>query len=410
MPDPDSPPPECADKRPHDYPIGSATATPSSPTRMRQLIVNRITKDGPLPFPDFMATALYHPDLGYYAREPCQVGRRGDFFTSVSTGPLFGTVLARRFAAEWDALGKPESWRLLELGAHDATLATDILTALHQTAPEAAATVEYAISEPLPRLREIQRQTLSPFPNIRIVEHPDSLASHPLPGIAFGNEVLDALPFHLVEFRANTWHQLLVTHSDDHLSFESRPITAAQPALTDALAPLGTNFPDGYRTEVRTNTTSFLQPVTRALTRGTMIWLDYGFARTELHHPDRTKGTLRTFSRHRAADNPLDSPGSLDITAHVDFTATAEAARALGTTPTLFETQSAWITRLARPLLLEMEGNPNPDFLRQFQTLTHPAQLGSRFHILEISLDPAATPSDPATLNHRLNLNPESNR
>jgi SAM-dependent MidA family methyltransferase len=150
------------------------------------------------------------------------------------------------------------------------------------------------------------------------------------------------------------------------------------------LSSLGENFPENYRTEVRTNFRTFLEPLLSCLSSGLLVWPDYGFARPEYYHPDRTTGTLRTFSKHRAAEDPLATPGEIDITAHVDFTAVAQAAAELGCRIGGFRNQGAWLTEVGREWLLSWEGSPQPQALRQFQTLTHPAHLGGSFHVLEL--------------------------
>ena len=362
----------------------------------------RIRRSGPLPFPDFMAAALYDPADGYYACGTRQVGRCGDFFTSVSVGPLFGELLARRFLVEWRQSGRPASWRIIECGAHDGTLAADVLAALRTLDSRAFDALDYVITEPLPTLRAAQRNTLQPFvQRVRMVADPLELAADPLPGIAFGNELLDALPFHLVEWQRGRWlERLVATDAESEFIWETREINA--PALIDALARLGHDFPDGYRSEIRTCFSGLLEPLSRGLDRGLLLWADYGFARLDYYHPDRATGTLRTFARHRAGENPLESPGLTDITAHVDFTAVAEAAVALGGRPVDFRSQGSWLIDTARDWLLEQEGNPQASFVRQFQSLTHPAQLGGRFHILELSWNPDRNPHDPAGLDRRL--------
>ena len=333
-----------------------------------------------------MTSALYEPRLGYYARESRQVGREGDFFTSVSVGPLFGELLARRFLREWHESGAPIHWRIIECGAHDGTLAADILSALTRLSPKALAGLEYAISEPLPGLQAAQRKTLSRFSeNTRFVSSTDELAANPCPGIAFGNELLDALPFHVIERHPDGWRECRVNADPNgHFIWENNhPID--DPKLLAALAPLGTDFPAGYRTEVRTHFADFLAPLTRCLTSGLFLWLDYGFARPEYYDPARKSGTLRTFSKHRAAEDPLSHPGEIDITAHVDFTALTETAIALGCQPRSFQNQGTWLTEIGREWLLSLEGQTPPAALRQFQTLTHPAHLGGCFHALELS-------------------------
>lgn len=361
--------------------MNPATAIPS----LAALLRARIASDGPLRFADFMVAALYEPGLGYYARGTRQVGRAGDFFTSVSVGPLFGQLLARRFLREWNKSGKPSRWRIIECGAHDGTLAADVLGALAELDAGAFAALEYAIPEPLPALQKAQRETLRAFGGrVRFVTNAAELAAGPLPGIAFGNEILDALPCHLVEWRGGRWLEMVVdTKNADRLVFKTREIQDA--ALVAALEPLGADFPEGYRTELRTSYGDFLAPLARALSSGLMIWVDYGFPREDYYHPGRTEGTLRTFSKHRAGDDPLAEPGEADITAHVDFTAVAEAAERLGWRQKLLRDQGRWLTEIGREWLLEMEGKPQPEALRQFQTLMHPAHLGAKFHALELS-------------------------
>lgn len=398
MSDPELSPPVEAVARAGSYPTEAPPATPS----LERLLHQRIQRDGPMRFADFMAAALYEPDIGYYARETRQVGRSGDFFTSVSVGPLFGELLARRFLREWRESGSPRKWRIVECGAHDGTLAADILEATARLEPTAFSALEYAISEPLPLLQAAQKTTLAGFAEkTRFITAIDELFSDPLPGIAFGNELLDALPFHLVEMHPDGWRECRVTTAPDgNLAWETHH-QIDDSALSAALAPLGTAFPIGYRTEVRTNYREFLQPLTRCLTSGLLVWPDYGFARPEYYDPDRKTGTLRTFSKHRAAENPLETPGGIDITAHVDFTAVAEAAVALGCHPAAFCNQSSWLTGIARDWLLSLEGRPEPSALRQFQTLTHPAHLGGRFHVLELSWNQGPREISPIAA-HRL--------
>jgi SAM-dependent MidA family methyltransferase len=376
--------------------IAAPPATPSLGAVLRA----RIERDGPLPFPDFMAAALYDPALGYYARATRQVGRGGDFFTSVSVGPLFGELLARRFLREWQESGSPARWRIIECGAHDGTLAADILGAISRLAPPAFAALEYAIPEPLPMLQAAQRRTLAGFQGkLRFIADASELFNEPLPGIAFGNELLDALPFHVVEWQDGGWRECRVT-TDVQGEFVW---DTAAPCLLE-LHALDVNFPEGYRTEVRTNYQNFLEALTRCLSSGLLLWPDYGFARPEYYQPERKAGTLRTFSKHRAAEDPFVSPGEIDITAHVDFTAVAEAAIALGCQPLLFQNQGAWLTHAGREWLLAQEGGADPSALRQFQTLTHPAHLGGCFHILELAWNQPGKPSAPE-VSHRLALN-----
>lgn len=349
-----------------------------------------------------MAAALYDPAHGYYARETRQVGREGDFFTSVSVGPVFGALLARRFLKWWIDAEKPHQWRILELGAHDGTLAEDVLTALRMIDDEAFQGLEYAIVEPLPKLAAAQRTRLSRFGNsVTFSGSLDELEVRP--GIAFGNELLDALPFHVIEWQRGSWNECHVGWADG--GFHWVPAIPLSPEVTDATKSLTGPFPEGYRTEVRTGFPALLSSLAAVLGKGLLLWPDYGFARADYYTPSRTTGTLRTFSKHQAGENPLDGPGERDITAHVDFTHVAEEALALGMVPACFSDQGSWLTRLAAPWLQAMESRPDPSAIRQFQTLIHPSHLGARFQVLELILNQPVDPADAARTLQRLDLN-----
>lgn len=335
------------------------------------------------PFSAYMAWALYDPKCGYYANRLDQVGRRGDFFTSVSVGPLFGRLLAIRFVCEWERLGRPARWRISECGAHDGKLACDVLEALRSAAPDALAALEYVICEPLATLETAQRQRLGDFSQVVWHHGPEALAGDPLPGVVFGNELLDALPFDCVVWRDGKWLERRVAGSAV-AGFAWCEEMIRDAGLAAAVAHLGGGFPDGYQTEIRTGWEDFLAPWLRQLCAGMMLWVDYGFEREDYHHPGRNRGTLRTFHQHRAGDDPFESPGRLDITAHVEFSSVMEAAGRLGCNDCTLTRQGVWLTRLATDWLLAQEGNPDRDALRQFQTLTHPGHLGGSFQALEI--------------------------
>lgn len=340
---------------------------------MRERILARIAEHGGIPFPEYLRLALYDPELGYYARSDTQVGRGGDFYTSVSVGPLFGKLLARRFLGWWEGNGKPENWRVLEIGAHDGALAADILSEIRLLSPEAWRALEYTIAEPLPRLRDLQQTRLHHLA-ARLLIAPSFGTIVPLPGIAFGNEILDAMPFHLIERHGGKWRELHVIAGENG--------TLALEARETSLEIRGT-FPEGYRTELRTNFGTFLAEISSCLADGLMLFADYGFAAPEYYDFSRSSGTLRTYSSHRAGEDPLAAPGEADITAHVDFTDFAMAAISTGYSPTLFSSQGSYLTNLAKPMILG-GGMDDPKTIAQFQSLTHPAHLGARFHVIEL--------------------------
>lgn len=255
--------------------------------------------------------------------------------------------------------------------------------------PGAYAALEYVIAEPLDLLRVSQQATLNAREHdVRWVHGAAELAADPMPGIAFGNELLDALPFHVAALRGGQWHEMgVAADAENSDSLVWCDLGVVSGALAHTMARIdASHLPDGYRTEVRTNLTALHEDIAKALSHGMVLWIDYGFARPEYYDPARTQGTLRTFSRHVAGEDPLANPGQADITAHVDFTAVAEDAATAGFALAGFKSQGAWLTEEARGWLESIDGEPDLSAIRQFQTLTHPAHLGARFHVIELVL------------------------
>ena len=130
---------------------------------LTDFIRETIRDRGPVPFAWFMEQALYHPEFGYYSSGQCEIGRRGDYFTNVSVGPLFGRLLAGQFAEMWEVLGRPADFTIVEQGAHHGDFARDVLTATREQAPEFFAALRYRIIEPFPILQERQAEALRDF-------------------------------------------------------------------------------------------------------------------------------------------------------------------------------------------------------------------------------------------------------
>src|SRR5207245_10924976 len=162
-----------------------------------RLIRTEIEKHGPVSFAWFMQQALYHPEHGYYSSGRASIGRRGDYFTSVSIGPLFGQLLAAQFAQMWERLDQIDNFVIVEQGAHHGDFARDVLGSARKGWPEFFAALCYRIVEPFPILQDRQSQTLAEY-EVKI-EWRDSIdALEPFTGVHFSNELLDAMPVHLI--------------------------------------------------------------------------------------------------------------------------------------------------------------------------------------------------------------------
>jgi len=324
---------------------------------------------GSLPFSRFMDLALYDPLEGYYTSGRAAVGREGDFFTSVSIGPVFGAVLAGQFLEMWEALGRPSEFRLVEQGANDGRLSSDILKALSETP---LARVPLTIIEPASILRQKQTATLAGC-DVRWVERSEDLP--PFEGVHFSNELFDALPFDILEAHAGAWHEMQVHADEAGFSFKPAP----HPIQNIDLPPR----PDGYRTELRRHQRDLIETLSARLRRGFLLAIDYGMPCAELLAPHRSGGTLACYARHRRDEAPLENPGQKDITAHVDFTALARDAAGCGFALEGYTDQHHFLVGAASGLLKSLDG-PAPTsstlkILRSLRTLLHPETMGTQF-------------------------------
>jgi SAM-dependent MidA family methyltransferase len=163
-------------------------------TPLVESIRETIRAQGPQSFAWFMQQALYHPEHGYYSSGRCAIGRKGDYFTNVSVGPLFGQLLASQFFEIWERLEKVNDFVIVEQGAHDGRFAQDVLEFVHKRLPEFFDALRYRILEPFPILQARQRQTLEAFGDkIAWRVSPESFT-----GVHFSNELLDAMPVRLI--------------------------------------------------------------------------------------------------------------------------------------------------------------------------------------------------------------------
>jgi SAM-dependent MidA family methyltransferase len=325
---------------------------------------------GPMSFSRFMELALYDPAAGYYASGKAGVGRDGDFFTNISLGPVFGEILAAQFLELWEILGRPGNFTLVEQGANDGTLSEDVLNGLANT-PLAEARL--IIIEPFAPLREKQQARLEGR-RVEWVEAPEALPN--FTGVHFSNELFDALPFDIIKSRAGRWELQRVQFLDG--AFRLEPAEALN---LDWPAP-----PEDFVSEVRTGQHELLDAISSRLQRGFLLAIDYGMTREELLAPHRANGTLACYAAHRRDDNPFESIGEKDITAHVDFTSLAQDLRACGLEPFGYTDQHHFLVGAAERLLLSLDGQPPTaetlKKLRALRTLLHPETMGVQFKVL----------------------------
>jgi SAM-dependent MidA family methyltransferase len=207
------------------------------------------------------------------------------------------------------------------------------------------------------------------------------------------NEVLDAIPPHVVARRGGAWFERgVVVGADGAFALAERPLADAR---LRALA--AARFPDAgdYASEVGPAAEALVEDLGRRLASGAMLIVDYGFPRAEFYHPQRSQGTLMAHYRHRATADPFIWPGLADLTAHVDFTAVAEAGERAGLAVAGYASQAAFLLGCGLLERLAAVGDPmSAAYLREaaaVQKLLSPAEMGELFKVIALERGASVT-------------------
>jgi len=330
---------------------------------------------GWISFAQYMTLAMYAPGLGYYSSGAAKFGAAGDFVTAPELSPLFGQTLAHFVAESLAQTGGD----VLELGAGSGRLALAVLTELDrlQVLP-----TRYWILEVSPDLRARQHALLAAqIPHLLDrVGWIDTLPEG-VRGVVMANEVLDALPVHLVHWTEHGALERGVVTEGEGLGWADRDISDA--GLRAAVSALPVSAP--FVSEINLAAPALVRTLGERLQSGCMLLIDYGFPRAEYYHPQRHEGTLKVHYRHHSLDDPFFMPGLADITAHVDFSALAQACEAVGLELLGYTNQGRFL--LDAGLLDLMSGMlpGTPDYLRAVtavQKLVQPHEMGELFKVM----------------------------
>jgi SAM-dependent MidA family methyltransferase len=360
-----------------------------------------------LTFARFMHEALHGPD-GYYTLRPRLGGADADFFTSPELHPVFGALLGRLAHRIWHALGQPGQFEVVEHGPGTGALCRDLLDWADHEAPAFAATVRYVLVEQSDVLRSVQQSTLltAGLNSERVNWREPETDLTPSPtldgctGLILANELIDALPVHLVTVRDGTLLERYVVQDGDGFAWlDEAPSTDDLAAYFDRL---GLRPADGCIAEVNLVGIDWMDRTATALDRGALLVLDYGYPASELYAASRRTGTLLTYRQHTLGSDPLRHVGDQDITAHVDFTSLARAGERHGLETVGLISQSSlmrqlgwdeYVRRLDRSSVAAGDHDANR---RAMQTLLDPDGLGRIQGLLQTrgldQFDPFAGP------------------
>jgi SAM-dependent MidA family methyltransferase len=324
---------------------------------LKQKIIERIKTNGKgkIPFSHFMQMVLYEPEQGYYTNRTNLIGARGDFYTAPHLTPVFGQLIAKQFAEMWERLGKPTEFTLMEMGAGQGLLASDVLSWLYTERQDLWASLRYVISEISIPLTEAQSRRINAVPNghelIKKVSWRklDDIDNYTLTGCIFSNEFFDALPFDLVTFEQGKVREIYVSvdENDNFIEEIAEPLgNGAEYFFLKGNKLDLSKYPEGYRTEINHSAIDMLNKLRLKLERGYILTLDYGYLTESRYHPRRTQGTLQCFFNHQMHDNPYINIGKQDITAHVDFSELIRLGEGWGLTTLGFTNQATFLAGL----------------------------------------------------------------
>ena len=321
---------------------------------VERLIRDTISAEGPIPFSRFMELALYSAAGGYY-RTASPVGAAGDYFTSPTAHPLFGTLLAAQLWQMWEVLGRPDPFTALEPGAGSGIMAWDILEAAEADFPDFARALRYVALDYAPA---------------KPAGAPDSaqwIASNGLPvrdvvGCILANELLDAMPVTRFAVEGGAAREVYVRLDGDGFA---EVLGDPTPEAGTALERLGPLLPEGYRGEVCTEAHHWAMEAARSLDRAFILVIDYGGTARRLYAPSRGGGTLRCHYRHVVTGNPYVRVGQQDITAHVDFTSLSRSGEMGGLRTLGYTTQGRFLRNLGADAYIEAlarRSRPQPSY------------------------------------------------
>ena len=362
-------------------PLPDADAKAHSDRLVQHIAAEIDACGGWISFARFMALALYAPGLGYYSGGARKFGAAGDFVTAPEMTPVF----ARSLAAQVAQIMAASAAEVIEVGAGSGRLAADLLQELElrEALPQ-----RYRILELSAELKERQRETIAAtVPHLlervtwldRLPESAD--------GCIVANELLDALPVHLVRWQDDALLERGVVNEHGRFAWSERPAEGALAERAKTLAE-EVGLCDDYLSEVGLAAMGWTASWAGVLGRGALLLIDYGFPRREFYHAQRREGTLMCHYRHNAHSDPFFLPGLQDITAHVDFTAIAEAGTEAGLDFLGYTTQAAFLFNCGLTEVLARNAADDPrcylPIANAAQKLISPAEMGELFKVIAL--------------------------
>lgn len=364
---------------------------------LSEIIIDKIRRNGPVSFYDFMEMALYYPDCGYYTSGKNRIGENGDYYTSPCITSLLGQMLARQIEEMWCLL-KPEEFTIVEYGAGTGLLCMDIVNQLKHNR-KLYDGFQYCIIEKNFLLPE--KQIL--FTDEKIIRRQSINENGKFTGCILSNEVIDNFPVHQVIMQ----DELMEVFIDYENGFAEKLQPASEP-LRNYFEELKIRLPKNFRTEVNLKAIEWISEITPALHKGFVITMDYGFPSAELYSSKRSSGTLVCYHKHRINFCPYIHIGQQDITTHINFSALHHWGLKNGLSLCGFTNQSSFLLSLGlcnhlRKTERTMSNQPAGDHQKAWLLQTFLMNMGQKIKVMiqKKGIEPAPLSglqfSEPAT-------------
>jgi SAM-dependent MidA family methyltransferase len=376
---------------------------------LEQKIIEKIVKDGPITFETFMEMALYEPSLGYYASDKTETGKAGDFYTSQHLHNVFGAMIGNQLDEMWETMGKPTDFCVMEFGAGEGYMCKDILDYLKNK--EVFSSLTYLMVERNPFMQYKQKKLLEIFlDKVKWVSSLKGLSN--IKGCILSNELLDALPVHLIEMDDELKEVYVTVNNKNNPpesprtplrkrgaegdfkgeqgGFSGRNINEIKgnpstDALADYIREFSIELPEGYRTEINLRIKDLLRSVNEVLSEGFILTIDYGYPAWDYYSEDRNRGTLLCYHRHQVNENPYANIGRQDITAHVNFSSVKKWGEELGLETLGFCQQGTFLVSLGIDEIIKELYENSSDYLfevAKIKRLILPGTIGETHKVM----------------------------
>ena len=298
--------------------------------QLDEIIINKIKKEGPVSFRDYMEMALYYPSLGYYNSEVNKIGKEGDYYTSPVLSSFFGEMIGKQMEEMWMVLDK-KPFTIVEYGAGTGALCSGILEYLKNNFT-LFENLKYVIIEKSESMRKSQEKR---FPE-KVKWYNSIKEAGPINGCILSNEVLDNFAVHKVVMK----EKLMEVFIDLDLNEILKP---AGEELKKYFDEQQITLPVNYTTEVNLQAIDWTKEMALNLNKGFVFTIDYGFNANDLYNEKRNEGTLICYKGHEINTDYYSNIGQQDITAHVNFTALSHWGKKFGLECMGFTTQANFL-------------------------------------------------------------------